>query len=258
MPTEIEDWNDLDNVRNDLSGDYILINDLDEDTTGYQGVGSDFDPIPFVEGETRPSGFSGTFDGNGKSISDLVIDKDDDGAVALFGATSGGASITKLSVSGSVTCINSSRNVAGLVGYHDGGNVKECVCHVDVVSDGQRIGGLVGNNNETIEDSYSTGSVTGDERVGGLVGWNSSFNSATIRRSYAVGAVTGNSETGGLVGGDGSNEIDCYWDTESTGQSTSAGSATGLTSSQMQGSEAVDNMSGFDFSDVWETVEKDD
>ena len=32
MPTEISDWNDLDNVRNDLTGDYVLVNDLDSAT----------------------------------------------------------------------------------------------------------------------------------------------------------------------------------------------------------------------------------
>jgi len=34
-PIEIYDWHDLDEVREDLDGDYILMNELDEDTDGY-------------------------------------------------------------------------------------------------------------------------------------------------------------------------------------------------------------------------------
>ena len=38
MPTEISDWNDL-------TGDYVLVNDLDSGTDGYAGIGDDFEPI---------------------------------------------------------------------------------------------------------------------------------------------------------------------------------------------------------------------
>ena len=45
MAVEISDWNDLDNVRNDLTSDYILVNDLDSGTAGYAGIGDDWNPI---------------------------------------------------------------------------------------------------------------------------------------------------------------------------------------------------------------------
>jgi len=48
----IEDWNDLANVSDDLNGDYVLANDLNESTPGYDSVaneaangGNGFDPI---------------------------------------------------------------------------------------------------------------------------------------------------------------------------------------------------------------------
>ena len=52
-------------------------------------------------------------------------------------------------------------------------------------------GGLVGNNDGTISNSYATGAVSGTSGfffvfAGGLVG----RNSGTIRNSYATGAVT--------------------------------------------------------------------
>ena len=45
------------------------------------------------------------------------------------------------------------------------------------------------NGGGAITDSYATSSVTGDEIVGGLVGFND--NDSTITGSYATGSVTG-------------------------------------------------------------------
>ena len=62
------------------------------------------------------------------------------------------------------------------------------------------VGGLVGVNNSRITNSYATASVTGSgDNVGGLVGNNSIF----IINSYATGRVEGpdsSSNVGGLVG----------------------------------------------------------
>ena len=63
------------------------------------------------------------------------------------------------------------------------------------------MGGLIGQNsgvaeNGHVEASYATGAVSGMSRVGGLVGYNTSF----IQTSYATGAVSGSSYVGGLVG----------------------------------------------------------
>ena len=56
---------------------------------------------------------------------------------------------------------------------------------------------MVGENNGTITNSSATGTVTGQENVGGLVG----KNNGTITNSYASGTAEGNSYVGGLVGG---------------------------------------------------------
>ena len=283
MSTEISDWNDLDNVRNDLTGDYVLVNDLNSGTAGYEGIGDDFEPIG-----VRPQdgdAFTGTFDGDEFGIEDLVIDVDPvDRGVGLFAATEneGVVVVENLSVSGSVTNADTDFNeTGGLVGLHDSGTIQNCVSHVDVIHEGIYAGGLVGDNQDTVTDSYATGSVAGDERVGGLVGRNTGttidsystgsvegdeqvgglvgLNNETIETSYAVGHVTGNDRIGGLVGNSQtSDEIDSYWDTETTGQSTSAGDGTGLTTAEMQGSEAETNMDGFDFENVWDSVLESD
>ena len=255
MPVEISDWNDLDNVRNDLSGDYVLVNDLDSETNGYTGIGDDFKRLGVAafDGEA----FTGSFDGDGFAIKDLVLadDGSTDRGVALFGGLSD-AIVENLSVGGTfdLTEFATGDRAGGIAGAN-GGTIQNCVSHVDVTSNDDRVGGLVGANDDTITDSYATGAVEGDEQAGGLAG----RNSGTIQTSYAVGVVTGNSSVGGLVGRSFSDdEIDSYWDTESTGQGGSGG-GTGLTTAEMQGSEAETNMDGFDFANVWDSVlESDD
>ncbi len=73
------------------------------------------------------------------------------------------------------------------------------VTNVDVSGD-EYVGGLVGYNSpsSSITSSYSTGSVSGDEYVGGLVGVN--HHSSSITSSYSTGSVTGVWNVGGLVG----------------------------------------------------------
>ena len=253
MPIEISDWNDLDGVRNDLTADYVLVNDLDSETDGYDGIGDDFERLGVValDGDA----FTGSFDGDGFAIKDFVLGDDGrtDRGHGLFGGLSG-ATVENLSVSGTVdlTGFAIESRAGGITGdLRDNSTIQNCVSHVDVTSDGDQVGGLVGLNLATVTDSYATGSVEGDERVGGLVGQNND----TVQTSYAVGLVTGNEKVGGLAGAeDRGTTTDSYWDTENTEQSTSA-SGTGLTTDEMTGDDAETNMDGFDFVDIWETVE---
>ena len=113
------------------------------------------------------------FDGNGHTISNLFIERIDTYNVGLFSWNG---------LSGII------RNI-GLV---------------DVDVSGKNGGGLVGNNQGTISDSYASGNVSGSETAtGGLVGSNGgtvgSGNVPTISRSYASANVSGR-DVGGLVG----------------------------------------------------------
>jgi hypothetical protein len=105
-----------------------------------------------------------------------------------------------------------------------------------------------------VSNSYSIGSVTGYEYVGGLIGWNW----GGVSNSYSTGSVTGSLVVGGLLGDNlGDNEeaggvdnvSNSFWDTETSGQTTSAG-GTGKTTAEMQDivtfSEAGWNISAVD------------
>ncbi len=117
------------------------------------------------------------------------------------------------------------------------------------------VGGLAGlvDAAGTVSNSYATGSVTGidalsgpsviSESVGGLVG----NNQGTINTSYASGAVTGSVDVGGLAGYNIGTVNGSYWDIETTGQATSAG-GTGLTNAQMKQQASF---AGWDFAETW-------
>jgi hypothetical protein len=137
------------------------------------------------------------------------------------------------------------------------------------------IGGLIGLNDHDgqIADSYARGTVTGDGYAGGLVG-ESYYG--TIANAYATGAVSGDFDTGGLVGRVGLSThsqddeaivSNSYWDTQTTGQSDAVGVFTrgdgtvelrgdiaGLTTAEMQGDSAKEQMKAFDFDRSWQST----
>ena len=83
--------------------------------------------------------YSGTFDGNSKTISGLYFNNSDVECVSLFGLTESSGTIKNVTVSDSY--MNGSYNVGGVCGY----------------------------NNGTISNCYNTGTVTGHgEYVGGV------------------------------------------------------------------------------------------
>jgi filamentous hemagglutinin family protein len=122
----------------------------------------------------------------------------------------------------------------------------------DVTSNSTYVGGLSGANytGATIRYSYATGSVVGGESgryFGGLVG----YNRGSIDTAYATGYVYAPLNAGGLVGyttvAEGS-VANGFWNITATGQASSSGDATGLTTAQARVSA---NYSGWDFASIW-------
>ena len=91
----------------------------------------------------------------------------------------------------------------------------------------------MGHNNSNISNCYSTGSVSGSDTVGGLVGHND--DGSSISNCYSAGAVSGSGYVGGLVGDNYSSGsvLGSFWDKQTSGQTTSAG-GTGETTTQMK------------------------
>jgi hypothetical protein len=238
-------------MQEDLSANYTVVNDIDASGTVNWNNGQGFNPVGTYDFEQANSEFTGSFDGQNHTISNLSINRLDNDEVGLFGIIDAGVEVKNVGVIN--VNITGNNNVGGLVGRNSG-TVSNSYSTGNITGD-INVGGLVGHYNweGNISNSYSTGNVSGEEDVGGLVGYN---NDGNISNSYSTGNVTGVDDVGGIIGYNLGTVSNSYWDTEATGQSSSDGGGNGLTTSQMQGSSAKSNMN-FDFNSTWSTVEGD-
>jgi hypothetical protein len=150
----------------------------------------------------------------------------DDCVGGLVGDNSGSVSYSY--ATGDVT--GNSWEVGGLIGSNEG-PVTKSFSTGSVSGAGLGVGGLLGYNDDTVDNSYALGAVGGGSEVGGLVGRQD--YGATVNVCYSVGSVTGSSSVGGLVGLNYGTVTHSPWDTQTSGQLTSAG-GTAATTAQMQ------------------------
>jgi hypothetical protein len=189
----------------------------------------DLDMSGFDGKEGRPSfniigtidnPFTGVFDGNGHKISYLSIEGTD--YVGLFGHLGGRLTgiVRHLGIlEVNITGLDS--NVGGLAGSNRGGRISYCYS-TGSISGEKRVGGLVGYNGSFqfgagvrrgwITSSYSTGTVTGNKQVGGLVG----ENSGSVSNAYSTGTVSGDSYIGGLMGSNKGSIATSFWDIQTS------------------------------------------
>ncbi len=242
---EVTNWTQLNSIRGDyLVGVYYkLTENLSSTTDGYDTVGNDWTPIGDGDywdddGNLIQSAepFTGNFNGNNKTISDLIINKPGLAYIGLFGHTTGNISNIGL------INVNATSNVlynliGGLVGYQGVGIITNSYSTGSI--SGESAGGLVGwNIGGTITNSYSTASVTGSYGGGGLVGGMGSYdcgdNCGSVTNSYSTGSITGSYMVGGLVGNNNGGTVNnSFWDKETSGQATSDG-GTGKTTAEMK------------------------
>ncbi|MXX99156.1 MAG: hypothetical protein F4Y58_04510, partial [Gammaproteobacteria bacterium] len=174
--------------------------------------------------------FTGILEGNGHTISNLIIDNTRQDNVALFAALSADAQIKNLSLAnvnirgqsavGSLAVYNAgliantdvngtvvgNDNVGALAVYNAGTLLNSYA--VGVVSGHRGVGGLAARNkiDGLIANSYALNRVSGHHGVGGLVG----FNFGTIKNTYASGRAQGHRRVGGLVGINENSIADSY------------------------------------------------
>ena len=131
--------------------------------------------------------------------------------------------------------VEGQNGVGGLAGYSWGSSTIEFSCAAGSVSGKERVGGLVGcAEHSRIGNSYAAGKVSGVHGVGGLVGdlifeydeENDSYYDnchSTVVNCYSSAQVTGSSDTGGLVGfvQDACIVQNSFYDLETSGQPSS-------------------------------------
>ena len=148
-----------------------LLDSLQYDTEGNVSNGSDFitwTPIADWMGN-RTTQYSGTFDGNNKTVSGLYFNGDST-CIGLFGSSESDGNI---------------KNVGVVDSYFKGNNF---------------VGGVCGRNDGTITNCYNAGNLTAIESsatIGGICGYN---NGGTVTNCYNIGTVTATSSGADISG----------------------------------------------------------
>ena len=186
----------------------------------------------------RWSPYTGTFDGQGYTISGLYFNNLHSSYVGLFGCIGANGKISNVGVldsyfqfstlGGGVCGVNygtvrDCRNtgsvrgfgsIGGVCGFNEKGGIIENSFNEGTVSvsgtgdNVQNVGGVSGNNNGTIKSCYNTASVSGQESVGGVCGFNSV---GTITNCFNEGTVSGQNIVGGVCGnGCGVTTTNCF------------------------------------------------
>ncbi|MGX5666596.1 GLUG motif-containing protein [Rhizobium daejeonense] len=167
-----------------LSDDFVLAADIDASGTSGWNSGAGFASIGDVA-----TGFTGSLDGAGHTISGLLVNRSV-GLAGLFGRIDG--TVSDLTLSGSVT-----GSIAGLLGSYNFGTVSNVsVSGTASAGNSHYVGGLIGMNAGTITNSHAAVTVTAGDNAyaGGLVAFNSAATSGSV--VISTGTITGSSASG--------------------------------------------------------------
>lgn len=188
-PTAI---NDADGFRDmDASGSYKLTADI-------------------TVTEPYASDFSGTFDGNGHTVT-LAISGDSD-YQALFAKLAAGAVVKNVMVDGEVTGTD---NIGGIAGIATNATIIACANKATVAATGRYVGGLVGKGTGlTMTSCYNQGAVSSTRtrpiNMGGIAGYVD--GGASVENCYNTGSITGSGKnTAAVVGWNAATVKKCYY-----------------------------------------------
>lgn len=194
-PYVIYNASQLDQVRNFLNDENVCFK-----------LGADIDLKSFIAGENPIQGwlpigssaapFMGTFDGNGKTISNLTITRATTDYVGLFGHA-GSATIKNLTIKDSkVTGQNYTGALVGL-----GGTLNNITINGANVTGRNYVGGISGSQSNSVNIANALGTIiiSGKENVAAITGYAAdatAFSSITLTSP----SVTGTSSVALLVG----------------------------------------------------------
>ena len=177
-----------------------LLDSLQYDTEGNVSNGSDFitwTPIADWMGN-RTTQYSGTFDGNNKTVSGLYFNGDST-CIGLFGSSESDGNIKNVGVVDSY--FKGNDHVGGVCG-NNAGTITNCynAGNLTAIEPSATIGGICGyNNGGTVTNCYNTGTVTATgsvASVGGVCG----CSTAPISNCYNIGTVTATSSSADISG----------------------------------------------------------
>jgi filamentous hemagglutinin family protein len=223
----IQNLNQLQTINQNLSGNYVLGQDIDATRTRDWHQGAGFVPLGgnTVYGVGWANFFTGKLDGLGHRIDGLHIQRPDRWGVGLIGAASG-ATVQNIGLSN--IDITGNWGVGGLIGSLGGGHLPSVIRNSyttgtltvepkGVTSGGTVAGGLIGSISGSyntapgiqVSNVYSTVSIdataaTKNAYLGGLIGGIGFVNNLNIANTYFAGSIHStaeNASVGGLLGG---------------------------------------------------------
>ena len=166
-------------ARMDADGNYILTKNITVST-------------PYAKD------FSGTFDGNGHTI---TLDISGTANTGLFSKIGQGGTVKNVITAGTVTGTGTGKYVGGIAGTCEG-TIQNCG-NTAVVTGKQRVGGIAGHlgskSAATIENCYNAGAITGTSYAGGIAGYVQN-GASRVENTLSCGNVSAKTQLGALVG----------------------------------------------------------
>jgi len=221
-PYEIDRCRYLQDITDEMGAHYQLTADLDCSETSTWNSGNGFATLGAYS-EDNPdvnSGFTGSLDGNGHTISGLFIDRSEARYLGLFSYVKNEGVIKDLNLQ--EVDITGQKYLGGIAGRNNGKLIDVSVS--GNIRGEEYVGGVVGDNNGFVTNSYSMGRVNSEDKAaGGIAGWNTgdiylSYSTASVNgrmsggitamnlgkvaRSFSTGTIEGD-RAGGIAGGNG-------------------------------------------------------
>ena len=224
----VNNGNDFSNKTVRLTADIVLNNTSEWENWESSAPNNTWTPIGIWDS------FSGTFDGQGHTVSGVYINSENkyqglfghnEGTIKNIGVTEsyikgeysvGGVCGLNNTLRGTISnCYNSgaisgNQEVGGVCGgNYSGSTISNCYNSGSINGTGEYTiaGGVCGENNGTISNSYNSGTVIGNCYVGGVCG---SDSYGTISNCYNTGTISGNLEVGGVCGWKTGTISNCY------------------------------------------------
>lgn len=185
-PYQITTPAQLDEMRNFRSSHYRLMNDLD--LSGIENW------IPIGNGTNK---FTGSFDGNGKIISNLTINRNvaHQGLLGYYQPATVGDSIKNLHLEN--VNIVGENYTGGILSYINGGTIYNCSVNGSIHGN-INVGGICGGTlNSSIIYCNTAAEINGYGHLGGVVGY---LKTSTLIKSYSFSNINAQKDAGGIAG----------------------------------------------------------
>ena len=205
-----------------------------------------------VTGRDDPAGGYSSAGGLvGYNESGAVTESDNAGAVSAPGSDYVGGVVGRgyggsVGKSYNTAAVTGNVGAGGVVGNNHIGTIEYCY-NTGAVGAQRHAGGITGWNDAGIACCYNTGSVTAASRnAGGLVGENAvdTIYTGTIQSSYSAGTVSGTQYVGGFAGSNDGTITDCFYNSglyagDATGGGSGSSGVTGVGTAQMLAADTL-------------------